>query len=400
MRDVFISHAEEDTGIALRIAGGLRAHGYTCWCYEEDSDIGYSYLSQIDQEIEETRAVLLIISSASLASAQVTKEIVRAHESGKPILPVRCDVSHETVQRQREWRMALGAAVTIPLPPDGADALVPRLVRSLEKFGITGGLTTQGPAGGWPSPASPSTSGGYHAGGQPASGSASGSASGFPPYAPSPRHERGATDPGRSVPGTAVPGAAVPGAYRADPNTPPVQSDWSTVLPHEIAGLLPAGRPTGQGFLVVMVGGAVAGLGVFTGLKVLFEALGWSTPQNTSMWLFELYRSAPWLRALDVLGSAAAILLDLKLLRALWSAFQGHAQGRLGVRRAAARLLVLIGGWLLVALLVASASTSGMGSYRSEMLAAMTGTAILALLLTGLVYVLFRDPVASRGRRE
>jgi hypothetical protein len=36
MSDVFISHAEEDVSVALELAQGLRAAGYSTWCYEED----------------------------------------------------------------------------------------------------------------------------------------------------------------------------------------------------------------------------------------------------------------------------------------------------------------------------------------------------------------------------
>ncbi len=35
--DVFISHVEEDEGIALAIAQGLQQAGYTTWRYEENS---------------------------------------------------------------------------------------------------------------------------------------------------------------------------------------------------------------------------------------------------------------------------------------------------------------------------------------------------------------------------
>ena len=43
MSDVFISHVEEDKDVALEIARGLTAAGYTTWCYEEDNDPGVSY---------------------------------------------------------------------------------------------------------------------------------------------------------------------------------------------------------------------------------------------------------------------------------------------------------------------------------------------------------------------
>lgn len=137
MRDVFISHAEEDAHIAQAIARGLNAAGYSTWSYEDDSDPGPSYLRQIDEELEATQAVVLIISPSSLASGQVLKEVVRAHEAGKPFIPLRHGVPHEAVHQQRDFRMALGASVSIAMPDEGVDTILPRIVRGLERSGVT-----------------------------------------------------------------------------------------------------------------------------------------------------------------------------------------------------------------------------------------------------------------------
>ena len=124
MSDVFISHVEEDGDVALEIARGLEAAGYTTWYYERDSQVGSLYLLQVGQAIERSRAVVLIISSDSLASNQVTNEVVRAYESDKPFLPVLRDITHpQFQQRQTVWRQALGATVPIKLLPEGVPAL-------------------------------------------------------------------------------------------------------------------------------------------------------------------------------------------------------------------------------------------------------------------------------------
>jgi hypothetical protein len=41
MREVFISHVEEDRDIAIETAQGLEALGYTTWYYERDSLPGW-----------------------------------------------------------------------------------------------------------------------------------------------------------------------------------------------------------------------------------------------------------------------------------------------------------------------------------------------------------------------
>jgi len=137
MSNVFISHVEEDGDVALEIAQGLEAAGYTTWYYERDSQVGSLYLLQVGQAIERSRAVVLIISSDSLASNQVTNEVVRAYESDKPFLPVLRDITHpQFQQRQTLWRQALGATVAINLPPEGVPAILPRLMDGLRALGI------------------------------------------------------------------------------------------------------------------------------------------------------------------------------------------------------------------------------------------------------------------------
>jgi hypothetical protein len=135
MTQIFISHVEEDAQVALELAQGLEAAGYRTWYYERDSDPGLSYLLQIDRAILDSQAVVLIISPQSIRSHQVTKEVVLAHESGKAFLPVLCGLSHAEFQEQQpEWRVALGAAASIPVPSQGVSAVLPRFLRGIEKL--------------------------------------------------------------------------------------------------------------------------------------------------------------------------------------------------------------------------------------------------------------------------
>lgn len=139
MADIFISHVEEDAQIALEIVRGLEAAGYTVWYYERDSVPGLSYLVQTGQAIEQSRAVLLIITVHSLGSNQVSSEVVRAHEVGKPFIPVLSQVSHSQFQtRQPLWRQAIGSASSIAIPPEGVAAIIPRIVGGLSALGIEG----------------------------------------------------------------------------------------------------------------------------------------------------------------------------------------------------------------------------------------------------------------------
>ncbi len=137
MIDVFIAHVEEDAEIALEIALGLEETGYTTWCYEVDSIPGPSYLIQTGQAVEQAKALVLIISPHSLGSRQVTKEVIRAHETGKEFIPVLQDITHiEFQNRQPEWREALGAATSIRIPLEGVADIIPRIINGLKASAI------------------------------------------------------------------------------------------------------------------------------------------------------------------------------------------------------------------------------------------------------------------------
>lgn len=124
MADVFISYAHVDADIAAEVAAGLEARGYTTWRYQEKSRLGGSYLKRIGTEIRECRAALFVVSAASLASSQCEAELVRAHELGKSLLPLRRGITHdELVGASETWAMALKGAVTAEVTPETAPAM-------------------------------------------------------------------------------------------------------------------------------------------------------------------------------------------------------------------------------------------------------------------------------------
>jgi len=140
---VFISHVEEDANIALEIAQGLEEAGYKAWFYERDSIPGASYILKTSQAIEQSQAVVLIISPHSLGSHQVHTEVITTHEAGKPIIPILHGIAHvEFQQRQPEWRRIMGSATSIALPKQGTSAILPRIIAGLADLGIQKGSET------------------------------------------------------------------------------------------------------------------------------------------------------------------------------------------------------------------------------------------------------------------
>lgn len=136
MSHIFISYAEEDGTVARAVAQGIEAAGYVVWYYERDGVIpGLSYMEQIVQAIEESRAFILILSRHSLDSEHINAEVVCAFEKKKPFIPVRLGVTHEEFQRlQPKWRLPLGDAVSIDVPADRAESILPRVILGIESL--------------------------------------------------------------------------------------------------------------------------------------------------------------------------------------------------------------------------------------------------------------------------
>jgi hypothetical protein len=137
MSYIFIAHVEEDAEVALKIALALEEAGYATWCYEVDSVPGPSYIVRTGESVAQSQAVVVIISPHSLGSSQVTKEVVRAHESAKYFIPILRDITHtEFQQRQPEWREAIGSATSIRISQDGVEAAIPLIIEGVRLLGI------------------------------------------------------------------------------------------------------------------------------------------------------------------------------------------------------------------------------------------------------------------------
>jgi hypothetical protein len=137
MSFIFIAHVEEDADVALEIALGLEEAGYGTWCYEVDSVPGTSYIIRTGEAVAQSQAVVVIISPHSLGSGQVTKEVVRAHESNKHFIPVLRNITHaEFQQRQPEWREAIGSATSIRIPRRGTTDIMPLIIEGAKSLGL------------------------------------------------------------------------------------------------------------------------------------------------------------------------------------------------------------------------------------------------------------------------
>ena len=77
--DVFISHSTQDALAASAIKQHLQASGLKCWKAPDDIDAGESWPSAITRALSVCRVMVLVWSSNSLASREVSKELKGDH---------------------------------------------------------------------------------------------------------------------------------------------------------------------------------------------------------------------------------------------------------------------------------------------------------------------------------
>lgn len=90
---VFVSHATADAQTAQSLAAQLEAGGIACWIAPRDVRPGHDYRIEIMEALGRCRAVLLLVSAASNASAHVLREVTAAEQRQKRIVPLRLDDS-------------------------------------------------------------------------------------------------------------------------------------------------------------------------------------------------------------------------------------------------------------------------------------------------------------------
>ncbi len=135
--DVFISHSDEDRETAVCIAEELEKAGFVTWYYERDCIPGLSYLRQTRQAIDSARVVIILISLTALRSHQIERELVRAHESDKAIIPILNGISFlEFKKTKPDWHQAIGAYVGVVMPTSGVKGIIPRIIAGLIAIGI------------------------------------------------------------------------------------------------------------------------------------------------------------------------------------------------------------------------------------------------------------------------
>ena len=87
MKEVFISYKAEEYNEAMTVKQVLEANGISCWMAPESISGGSNYASEIPRAIRECTVFVLILSEQAQQSRWVPKELDRAINCGKTVLP-------------------------------------------------------------------------------------------------------------------------------------------------------------------------------------------------------------------------------------------------------------------------------------------------------------------------
>jgi hypothetical protein len=89
--DIFISHSAQNREVAHLMCAELEGKGHTCWIAPRDIAGGEAWDEAIVRGLDNCRVVLLVFSQVSNESPHVKREILRAVETNKIVLPVRLE---------------------------------------------------------------------------------------------------------------------------------------------------------------------------------------------------------------------------------------------------------------------------------------------------------------------
>lgn len=136
--DVFISYSSADAGPAFGIADRLRRRGVSIWIDKEGIGGATSWSKEIAEAILNCRVLLVLLSSESIKSEHVGREVIIAAEKQKAIIPIDL----ERVELPSNLLYPLAGIQRVPHANDDL------LWRTLERFGIVGAPieTAEGPS--------------------------------------------------------------------------------------------------------------------------------------------------------------------------------------------------------------------------------------------------------------
>jgi formylglycine-generating enzyme required for sulfatase activity len=88
-RLIFISYSSSDKVVADQVSVALEGAGHGCWIAPRDIEPGADYPTAVLDGLRHARVVVVIVSTAAVASPHILSEIGHAFGEKKPIIPFR-----------------------------------------------------------------------------------------------------------------------------------------------------------------------------------------------------------------------------------------------------------------------------------------------------------------------
>jgi TolB-like protein len=123
----FVSYASADRAMAEALSAYLERRGIRCWMAPRDVPAGALYADAIVRAINDSSALLLLLSRASIGSSHVGKELERASSKRKRIIAVRLDEAPLTPA----FEYFLSESQWVDVPAEQREVAFARLVQAL-----------------------------------------------------------------------------------------------------------------------------------------------------------------------------------------------------------------------------------------------------------------------------
>lgn len=130
--EVVVSYSRRDSAFVLRLVEALREAGVRVWIDQGGINGALLWGAEIVEAICACRVVILVASSATLQSHEVTKEILIASEEKKPILPIHL----EAIEIPASLRLPLAGIQRLDWSTGSWDSNLEAVLRSLERLGV------------------------------------------------------------------------------------------------------------------------------------------------------------------------------------------------------------------------------------------------------------------------
>ena len=133
MEDVFLSYSRKDRSRVEELKLCIESHGYSVWLDTDDIRAGHLWRSQIVEGIEKCRLYIVMLTTNSIISDNVRRELDLARAKHKQMLPVYAEPKPTHLSRDMEYQLVgLQAVQYEDLFKETSKGLLDELMRTPE----------------------------------------------------------------------------------------------------------------------------------------------------------------------------------------------------------------------------------------------------------------------------